>query len=421
MVARLAGRRAVRAAMVPVGLLTWTMGSEMLITPRQHQYLVLPYLCLLVAAWAVAAGDRWAIVPAVATASLTAQTHLSYPVLVAALSVVMAAGHMASTRSGRTLGDRRPFVVGAVLTVLLWLQTLIDQVAGSGNLGAVLFGSGGAGRAGLWTGIRLVAGVLVSPVPFVRRGYARDDTDVMLAEWWQLVLFAVLLAAACVAAARLARRSWHAASGIVVGIVAVVAGIADAAMLPRTQFGLAIMNYRWLWSTGAFVLVLVLVRAAIHSEQRHRVRDGSVRAALVACALLGLYNMPRSVQHPEPERYLREQRAVAEALDELAAADLPEPVIIDESAMYFGHPYTYPVLVALQQMGVDFRFQSPLQERRFGAGRVADGTETARLRLVAGDAALTLEGDPRVVASVSGLVPVVILVDGIDDGGIDDG
>lgn len=414
LIARLAGRRAVLAAMVAVGLLTWTMGSEMLITPRQHQYLVLPYLCLLVAAWAVASGDRCGVVPAVVTASLTAQTHLSYPVLVAALTVVMVVGHVTSVRAGRVLGGRRPLLVGGVLAVLLWLQTLIDQVAGSGNLGAVLFGSGGAGRAGLGTGIRLVAGVLISPVPFLRRGYARDDTDVMLAEWWQLVLFTVLLAAACVAAVRLARRSWRAASGVVVAIVAVLAGVIDAAMLPRTQFGLAIMNYRWLWSTGAFVLIVALVHAAIQSERLHRIRDGSVRGALVACALLGLYNMPRSVQHPEPDRYLREQRAVAEALDQLQTADLPGPLIIDESGMYFGHPYTYPVLVTLQGMHVDFRFESPLQERRFGAGRVVDGSEVARLRLVAGDPASALEGDPRVVASVSGFVPVVILVDDVD-------
>jgi hypothetical protein len=68
-------------------------------------------------------------------------------------------------------------------------------------------------------------------------------------------------------------------------------------------------------------------------------------------------------------------------------------------------------------MDVDFRFVSPLQERRFGAGRVVDGTEVATLRLVAGDPALQLDGDPRVVASVSGLVPVVILVDDLGDAG----
>jgi hypothetical protein len=85
---RIAGEQIVLPAMSAVGLLTWTMGSEMLITPRQHQAMILPYLCLLVTAWAVTAGDRWAIVVAVGAGSLVAQTHLSYPVLVAALVVL---------------------------------------------------------------------------------------------------------------------------------------------------------------------------------------------------------------------------------------------------------------------------------------------------------------------------------------------
>ena len=42
-------------------------------------------------------------------------------------------------------------------------------------------------------------------------------------------------------------------------IVAVLAGVVDAAMLPRTTFGYTIMNYRWLWATGAFVLMIVFV------------------------------------------------------------------------------------------------------------------------------------------------------------------
>jgi hypothetical protein len=412
LLARLAGRRAVIASMAAVGLLTWSMGSEMLITPRQHQYLVLPYLCLLVAVWAVASGDRAAIVPAAVCAASTAQTHLSYPVLVAALVVIAVAGQVVAARRGRVLGGRRSLVVGAVVSAALWAQTLVDQVGGSGNLGAVLFGSGGAGRAGLWTGLRLVAGIVVSPVPFVRDGYSRDDTETMLAEWWQTVVFVAAVTAAIVVGFRLARRSWRDAAGVVVAVVAVLAGVVDAALLPRTQFGLAIMNYRWLWPTVTFALVVALVRIAITVEGR-RVAEPLRRGALVACVVLALANLPRSVQHPEPDRYRVEQRAVADALDQLQEASLPEPLIVDETAMYFGHPYTYPVLVVLQQEGVDFRFESPLQERRFGAGRVSDGSEVARLRLVAGDEAIALDGDPRVVASSVGFVPVVILLDDV--------
>src|SRR5262249_30987361 len=163
LISRVAGERAVLPAMCAVGLLTWTMGSEMLITPRQHQAMILPYLCLLVAAWAVTAGDRWGIVVAVVAGSLVAQTHLSYPALVGALAVVMVVGQVVAARGGTSVGGRRPLIVAAVLVGLLWIQTAIDQFAGFGNLGHVLFGSGGAGRAGLVRGARIVAGTLVSP------------------------------------------------------------------------------------------------------------------------------------------------------------------------------------------------------------------------------------------------------------------
>jgi hypothetical protein len=419
LLARIAGRRAVLAGMVGVGLLTWTMGSEMLITPRQHQYLILPYLCLLVAAWAVTSGDRLAIVPAVAAASLAAQTHLSYPVLVAALTVVMVVGQVVTSRSRAVLGGRRAVIAGSVLAAVLWAQTLIDQVAGSGNLGHVLFGSGGAGQAGLGAGIRLVAGLLVSPVTLFRSGYARDDTDALMADWWQLAIFALALAAALLVVVRGIRAgAWRRTSGVLVALVAVLAGVVDAALLPRTVFGLAIMNYRWAWATGAFIAVVCLVEVAIRVERDHRARTVTSWTAFAVCVALAAANMPRSVQHPDPVRYLDEQRAVAEALDQLAAVDLAavdaaRPVIIDESEMYFGHPYTYPVLLALQQQGVPFRFESPLQERRFGEGRVSDGTETVRLRLVSGDPAVDLSNSPDLIAFVPGLRPVAILLEPI--------
>ena len=414
LLARLAGRRAVIAGMVAVGLLTWTMGSEMLITPRQHQYLILPYLCLLVAAWAVTSGDRLAIVPAVAAASLVAQTHLSYPVLVAALTLVMVLGQVVSTRSGTVLGGRRPVVVGATLAGVLWIQTLIDQVAGSGNLGNVLFGSGGAGRAGLGAGIRLVAGLLVSPVTMLRSGYARDDTDALMADTWQLVVFAIALTGALFVVVRGVRAGdWRRRAGLLVAVVAVVAGVVDATLLPRTVFGLAIMNYRWAWATGAFIAIVCLVEVAIRVEHDHRARSATSWLGFGLCVALSLANLPRSVQHPDPVRYLDEQRAVAEALDQLAAVDLDGPVIIDESEMYFGHPYTYPVLLALQQQHVAFRFESPLQERRFGKGRVSDGTETLRLRLVSGDPAVELSNSPNLIAFVLGARPVAMVLEPI--------
>lgn len=410
-VARIAGRRAVVAAMIAVGLVTWTMGTEMLITPRQHQYLILPYLCLLVAAWAAATGDRWALVPAVVAGSLTAQTHLSYPVLVAALGVYVLAGQVITTRAGEARGGRRPLVVSLLLGVVLWSQTLFEQFFRSGNLGTVLFGSGGAERAGFSTGVRLVAGLLVSPDTVARPGYRQSDTQALLADPWQVIVFVVVVGAAAVVAAVAIRQGrWQAFSGLTAAVVAVVGGVIDATLLPRTVFGLAIMNYRWLWSTGAFIVMLVLLVAFRWWEQHRSAQRGiAVWAATVACVVIAVANVPRTVQHPDAARYLEEQRAVADMIAQIALVDIDGPVVIDESEMYFGHPYTYPLLVALQRQEVAFRFESPLQERRFGRHRVIDGSERFRLRLISGDPAVALAGTPAAVSFVDTTRPVVIL------------
>lgn len=416
-IARIAGRRAVVAAMVPVALLTWTLGSEMLITPRQHQYLVLPYLCFLVAAWAFAAGDRWSLLPAVAAGSLAVQTHLSYPVLVGSVGVSAIGWHLVTTRRREAFGGRLPVTAAVALAAVLWVQTLVDQVAGLHNLGHVLFGSAGTGAPGPVTGARLIAGVLLSTTTLLRPGYQRDDTDALMAGDVRLALFvAMLLVAVAVAALAMRRGHRRAAVGIGTAVVAVTAGIADAALLPRTVFGLAIMNYRWLWSTGAFVLIVVAVSVAVWSEREPRLRRATSWAAALAVAALAVANLPTSVQHREAARYLEEQAAVASALDQLDRAglgDVDGAVLIDESEMYFGHPFTYPVLVALQEDGVPFRFESPLQERRFGARRVADGTERHRLRMISGDPAIALAGDSRTLAYVPGSRPVVFLLEPI--------
>lgn len=419
LVARVAGERAVLPAMCAVGLLTWTMGSEMLITPRQHQAMILPYLCLLVAAWAVTAGDRWAIVAAVAAGSVVVQTHLSYPVLAAALALVMIVGQVVTTREGAAVGGRRPFVVAGVLACLLWIQTVVDQFTGYGNLGHVLFGSGDAGRAGLVRGARIVAATLVSPYTFLRPGYREFDAAARFASVWQSVIFWMVLGFAIGwVAVVIRRRGLRHGAGSLVAIVAVLAGVLDAALLPRTTFGYTIMNYRWLWATGAFVLLLAFVAVARWAEADER--DGRVRTCFAALAvavlfILAVANLPRSVQNVGADQYLAEQRSVEDALaqvdgvlDEIA---IDGPIVVDDSAMYFGHGYTYPLLVEMQEHGVDFRFDDAFQERRFGSGRVSDGSETQRLRLVSGDPAVALRDDPNAIAFVDGDRSVVFVLE----------
>jgi hypothetical protein len=79
--------------------------------------------------------------------------------------------------------------------------------------------------------------------------------------------------------------------------------------------------------------------------------------------------------------------------------------------MYFGHGFTYPLLIELQQHDVEFRFEAAIQERRFGSGRVSDGTELQRLRLLANDMALDARTSPGLIGFVDAEQPVALVVE----------
>jgi hypothetical protein len=189
--------------------------------------------------------------------------------------------------------------------------------------------------------------------------------------------------------------------------------VLDATLLPVSSFGLTIMNYRWLWSLGGFLLLLALVAARQALADRRPI----MFIGVALCVVPALANLPGSIQHAEAERYRVEQAGVTEVIDQLdralAAEPLVGPVLLDDSAMYFLHPYTYPVMIELQEHDIGIRFDSPVQERRFGTGRGADGSERWRMRLVSGAPAraLSASGAARLLAFVDGERPVAVVLE----------
>lgn len=407
---RIGGRRATLIAMLPIALLTWTMGSEMLITPRQHQFLLLTYLCFLVAAWAAAVGDRWAMVPAVVTASLLTQTHLSYPILVASVGLVAVVGQVAAWwRSAERSSWVRPWTIAGLLALGLWAQTVYDQFFVWGNFTDVLASPGTGEQPGLRTATSIVGGTLLDPGSYVRRGYATFDPETLdgaIAAVGAIVLALVLAAGAVVA---FLRRRPVASAGLAVAAAAVAAAIVDASQLPITVFGLTPFNYRWLWPTGTFLLIGAAIAVSRLDRVDRLLDDRRASFGVVGVVgLLAVMNLPVSLQVPDPARYENDQRGVAALMAQLEEVALDGPVVIDQTNMYFGHSYGYPTAVVLRDRGLDYRFVSELQERRFGADRVADGTEPTTLVLWAGDDAVARRDDPSTVVYVDVDPPIAV-------------
>lgn len=411
---RLDGLVALVSGALPIAWLSWILGSEMLITPRQHQFLVPTYLCVLVAAWAAASGDRWAIVTFFGFGSLAVQTHLSYPILLACLSAPVVAGQIVIARRRGVERLRAPLAATGVMLAVLWVQPVIDQFAGFGNLGDVVTAPGGNEPAGWSSGWRIVASVLAGPDGYLRPGYGTWDPQADRAGWPASSLVAVVAAALVVGTIVAVRRGWgRRAAGLTVASVAVAAAVLDAAQIPRAAFGLTAFNYRWLWSTIAFGLIgltIVVLRAG-----SARLGRWIVVVPLVAASLVAVANLPRAVEVVDANRYLEHQRLVTAVDDQLPDAlrrrAVAGPVVIDLSGLYFAHPFSYSTGIAVRSAGLEYRYEGDIQERRFGAARVADGSEPWRLVLLHADAARAMADHPDTIVFVDGADPLAIVLE----------
>ena len=408
---RLGGARQVVASMAGVALLSWMMGSLLLITPQQHQYLLPTYLAALVAAWCAAAGDRWAPLVFVVAGSLALQTHLTYPILIVPLALTVVVGQAIVWRTRPEA--RSTFVTAWGVTiglgVLLWIQTAIDQFFGQGNVTDVLTAPSQAESPGLVTGARLSADVLVSRRGYLRPGLADFDPSASTGSRLETVALLVLWLALVGLATLAIRHGRHRrGAGFAVAAVAIAAAVVNAALIPESEFfGLRPESYRWLWPTAA---LLVLGAASLAVRRRF-----GVVVCLALVLSWSVLNVPRSYQVAQPDGFVASEQAVADVveqlLDRLPAMDLDGPVVVVQSEMYLGHRFAYPLGIVVRELGLDYRYEGAGQARRFGADRVADGSEPTRLVLRHGDAAAARFDAPDTVAYAAGAVPVSVTLE----------
>jgi hypothetical protein len=409
------------AGMVVTVGVAWSLGSALLVDTRQHQYLILPFLCFLVLCWAIACGGTWAVPWAVFAGSLVVQTHLSYLFLVAAASLFAAASCVLAVRRMRTsarsaIDDgaetsgavRRHLVVATAILAVCWIQPLIDQFTGRGNLGSLLGASSDGKAPGYRTAAEVMSTVTTSPPLWLRPSYKefvpyfdRPSTSYAVVT---LIVLALLLTV--LGALALRRRDVLAATGIALAGVAIVAGLVTAASLPPGSFGLTASNYRWLWPVSAFTL-LGIITAVIRTSGLER-RGQATWAAVGLCgvAALAIASFPYSYQLDDADfrgpAGIDRTRELLGQLDELGGMNVAEPVLISRAALDFGAPYAYPVMYKLQELGISFRFRDETDVRRFGEHRRDEG-ESATLLTIGSPGLVTPPDGGIVVAHVDGL------------------
>ena len=399
--------------------LEWAMGSEILVEPWQPHSLLLPFLAFLVLVWALAAGEAGALPWAAGVASLILQTHLSYAVIIPVLAV-LGVGTLV-TLDVRAHGGaatwarlRRPVLVTVLVFALAWLQPVIDQVSGEGNLEKVV--STGAGD-GAVAGPRF-AGTVLASVGAVPGGWGPGGfeglqvdlaapraegtppplgglSDLGSAAAWVAVA-ALLAGLAGWAAWRERSRPWGAA--LVVAGVGLTATFVTVALLPVNEaFGIGAHQIRPVWPVVLFstaVVVTILLRRLPRPEW-------TLPAIAVVLAALALpAHNPRT--GPSADSFaIPITRDLIAQMDEIDGSGL---VYVDLTSLRFAEPYSTPVLLELQRRGVEFvADEEPAAQ--LGPSRVLDPDDPVELemRIVEGTAAIDPAPGWRRLAFVAGL------------------
>lgn len=377
--------------------LAWTLGSELLFEPRQHHALVLPFLALLVCVWSLLDGDRVALPATAFVASLLAQTHLTFAVPAMALSVIGVAGAALATWTGPTspTGSWRAWRRSALVTVLLlvvcWAQPLAEELQdGQGNISAVREAASASSEAyGLTDGARAMATVLVPPDGWWRPSFRSFDPagDLLSSGAASAVLVVLVVAHAGVALVAIRRGDRTIAAWSATSVVAVAVSILTATTSPTSgPFGAVSGNFRFLWPVATFA-TFGLLAAAVRLSGR-RATQVVLPVLVLATAVLAVAALPISYQSPGPEDDAPLIPVARSLRDQVLDHDLPGPVSVDRSGLFFGEPYTYVVLAALQETGVDIVLDAPTDISRFGEGRRREGPVAGTVTFVTGEQAM---------------------------------
>ncbi|MDQ3738735.1 MAG: hypothetical protein M3337_06160, partial [Actinomycetota bacterium] len=292
---RVAGETVAVVVAAGVCALCWIMGSEVLYSVWNPNVVMLAFVWMCVAAWAVACG-RWGQLPVAALlGSLCAQSQLGYPIVVAAvLGAGLAIGWWRPVEPVPSEKRTRSVLLASGVLMVCWAQPLWEQFTsdGRGNISrTIAAGSGTDAPVGFEFGLRILADVLL-PTSWFRPEFdtvwfGEPDANVPHMAVAALVVV-VAVASGGLAAAR-ARRVSPSMLRLLVMIGALfVGGMVTLVRLPR-QFGVTMSSYnvRWIWP-GVVLLLIALILALWPASPVSWLRGRALGACAMGVLLLAL-------------------------------------------------------------------------------------------------------------------------------------
>ena len=391
LIRRRAGEMAAILACAFVATLLWTIGSQAMVDPSELSSDLLMVFAFLVAAWCVADDDALALPVLALSGNYLLLTVLRYGVLVPAvvawsLVVCSVRWYRTRDRAGRHEQRRsqlRWLAVSVVATVIMWVPPLVDQVAGTHNLGKLAgaaFGGGFDHRQAVQAAPTLsgAAGVITSitaaPSWWLPPSYAHPPFDPVGGGasfvWrfgWSMVLLGSFVGALVLSWRRRDRTALVALGTSFVGWIALYLTL----MQNPSPFGFGVVWYfNALWPLAAFVwftIVFAFVRGLPRVRDALRVRDRSV--VLAGCAVTLVFT---ALALPYRNAYttafnIPQNRQIRAAAAEAFHGD--GPVLVEAPDLGGTLQFRAPVMLGLQDAGVQIRVPPGWATQQFGSFR----------------------------------------------------
>jgi len=321
------------AALV-LALLAAALGADLLVSPWNPHVTVLPLVLFLLLAWAWSLGDLPMAPAAVAVGTFVVHGHVGYAVPVAtALAYVLLATLWDRRRGAPVAGPAHPrrwWLAAATVGFVLWLPALVDQVAGSGNLEAMVrhFLTGDRDVVGLPAAARITAGDLIPWGPWTGRGAVVTDLFSGGVSGRSAALLVIPVSALLGAYVLAKRRGDRPATRLVeLAILLVPATVVSVSRIADIPFSYLV---QWTWGIAAFVWLAAgypFVRAGVEAIVARRPDDratlavgATAGAAVLVGVVLFVASEPSGVGPPEADRM------------ELAGAVTPDVVAAGRAA-----------------------------------------------------------------------------------------
>ena len=393
----------VALTMTAIAILIHAMGAATIRDPWNPFITLLPLALTVFLVWSVIEGDFWMWPPLAFLVSFELQSHIGYLPMLAMLGVSVFVITWRSKSMGALLPTstkQRWWVLGLSSAVVIgcWLPVLLDQVAGTGNLGAIAqyFLSPGDSPAGFGTALHVAADQLRLPsAPWLGRAELAGLDGALLGSGLAALAVPILsMAVSLWLAVRM--RVLTALRFQLVVIATALGGLIATARVTGPLFDW-VVRWWWviasLWWLSIVWVVWSVLYQRIQTQSMQRIATGvlAVGAAIVALAATGpVISATSSTPPPSPSTGVVLNGFLQQTLDALQGSG---PLLVVTTGSVRGD-YGDALRLQLERAGINVVIEptmiSHLGPQRSESNRTPVGT----LWVVSADQITQFKADP---------------------------